>query len=745
MPTNFDLAPPPKVLAGTGITAVPIDIQHVDATIDLNALAGTATGTAFLQFVSGPLAGSPVFDLRQTITDVRLDGASLGAGGAPLRDLGGGAGAEMRVLAATVPAGTTHTLAVDYDVGLPQSPSGGSYPPALVFSPGPSVRLSFGFTDLSAARYLESWVPSNLVFDQFSLRLVVRVTGTAVPHTVVTNGSVTPLGANHWQVEWPDRTTALSTLFELHATSNLQHASSAVPLPTGTVTIDAWKQTSGSANLATELGNLAGWLSENAINIGPYVHGDRFVAYLNVGGMEYDGGTTSSPGPLRHETHHSWWGRAHRPAGQPDGWIDEAWTTYHDQGGDGAEPFDFTDPPVTLCNRNPWSRVTPGGAAYSAGAAFFDGVASAMGVGPLKTAMADYYVRNRKRPTTTAALEEYLVARSGRPELVDAFHRFVYGFGNQSSGPDLWLRDDPADTGAEPWAGRFWDSPDLWVRNADDGGLAHQNPEFGQDNWFHARVRNRGSGAARHFVVTFAVANFAGVEFTYPSDWLPAMVAVAGFDLPAGGQRVVKARWARNLLPPKGSHPCWLAAVLTPGDRPPVGAHTWERNGLAQKNLTVVDLKPNVWLTLPFVVPGLARRTSELVLELRRPGGGALKLDAQLVHRAELRLSGAAPFQDEDAGDAAGRHRHAAGAGAPTDPTDAGGRPVLAPIKSALPFPGGARAEIRIPAPKSQISLGLGLRAPARPTEELAVDLVLREAGDRKQVLGGLAVRVQAV
>ena len=116
-----------------------------------------------------------------------------------------------------------------------------------------------------------------------------------------------------------------------------------------------------------------------------------------------------------------------------------------------------------------------------------------------------------------------------------------------------------------------------------------------------------------------------------------------------------------------------------------------------------------------------------------------------MVHRAELRLSGAAPFQDEDAGDAAGRHRHAAVAGAPTDPTDAGGRPVLAPIKSALPFPGGARAEIRIPAPKSQISLGLGLRAPARPTEELAVDLVLREAGDRKQVLGGLAVRVQAV
>lgn len=734
MPTNFDLAPPPKVLAGTGITAVPIDIQHVDATIVLDAATGSATGTASFQFVSGPLSGSPVFDLRQPITDVRLDGTSLGAGGAPLRDLGGGPGAEMRVLAATVPPGTTHTLGVDYTVGLPQSPGGGSYPPALEFSSGPAVRLSFGFTDLAAARYLEGWVPSNLIFDQFTLQLVVRVTGTVVPHTVVTNGAVTLLGSNHWQVEWPERTTALSTMLELHASSKLAHASSTVALATGTVTIDVWKQVTGAANLANELGNLATWLSDNAANIGPYVHGDRFVAYLHAGGMEYDGGTTSGTGSLRHETHHSWWGRAHQPAGQPDGWIDEAWTTYHDQGGNGSEPFDFTDPPVTLCNRNPWSRVTPG-ASYSAGATFFRGVASAMGVSSLKSAMADNYVRNRKRPTTTAALEEHLVARSGRPELVDGFHRFIYGFGDQTPGPDLWLRDDPADAGAEPWAGRFWDSPDLWVRNADDGGLTHQNPEFGQDNWFHARVRNRGAGPSMHFVVTFAVANFAAVEFTYPSDWFPAIAAEAGFDLPGGEQRVVKARWPRRMVPPASSHPCLLAAVLTKGDRPPAGAHTWERNGLAQKNLTVVDLKPNVWLTLPFILPGLVSRASEVVLELRRPSG-AVKLDAQLVHRAGLRLRGASPFEERE------RDRTGAVHDAAED-IDADGRVVGLPARAAVPFAPGERVELRIPTPKSQLALGLALRTAERVTQELSVDLVLREVGDRKRVFGGVALRVR--
>ena len=731
MPTNFHLAPAPKVLPG-GITAVPMDIEHLDATFDIDAGAHAATATASLRFVSGPVAGNPIFDLRQTITDVRLDGASLGAAAAPSRDFGGGPGAELRVLNTSVAPGTTHTLEVDYAVGPPQSPAGGSYGPAIEYLPGPATRLSFGFTDLAPARYLESWVPCNLIFDQFTFRLVLRVTGTDVPHTVVTNGAVTTLGPNLCQVDWPATTTALSPLVELHPTSALSHSSAAVALPNGSVTVHAWKPAAGPANLATELGRLATWLTENAAAIGPYVHGDRFVAYLHVGGMEYDGGTTSSSGALRHEAHHSWWGRAVRPAGQPDGWIDEAWTTYYDNGGNGSEPFNFANPPITLCNRNPWSRVTPS-ASYGSGAAFFRGVASAMGVQGVKTAMADFYVGNRTRPVTTAALEEHLVARTGKPEAVDGFHRFVYGFGDQSPAPDLWLRDDPADTGAAPWSGRFWDSPDVWIRNADDGGTTHQNPEFGATNWFYARLRNRGKGTARHFVVTFAVASFAGMQFAYPSDWVPAVAAVVGFDLAPAQQRIVRARWPRHLVPAKGSHPCVLVSVRTSGDHPAVGAHTWEHNGLAQKNLTVVDLQPNTWFTLPFVVPGLLRSVPDVALELHRPREAA-HLDARLVHMGLLGLRGS-PIDDEPDSE------HEAEPSTPPE-TDAAGAPVRLGRRLAVPFPPGEVSVIRLPPPAAQVTLGLSLRAPSRPAADTTVDLVLRERANRRQVLGGIALRV---
>jgi hypothetical protein len=37
----------------------------------------------------------------------------------------------------------------------------------MAWSAGPRLAFNFGFTDLGAGRYLESWVPANLIFDQF--------------------------------------------------------------------------------------------------------------------------------------------------------------------------------------------------------------------------------------------------------------------------------------------------------------------------------------------------------------------------------------------------------------------------------------------------------------------------------------------------------------------------------------------------------------------------------------------------
>ena len=226
---------------------------------------GTSSAEAdiTLDFIAGPLDGHPVFDLRQTITEAWLDGASLGMAQLALHDFGGGANAEQRTIEVPVTAGSSHTLRLKYTLGPPQASGAGSYLPNLAWNAGPRLVFSFGFTDLGAGRYLEAWLPANLIFDQFVLTLDIAVTNTALEHAVISNANVSSLGPNHWQLDWPASITAVSPMLEIRATDTLEHQSGDVVLPQSgaTVTVDVWKLTSGSANLATELVNIQTFLA----------------------------------------------------------------------------------------------------------------------------------------------------------------------------------------------------------------------------------------------------------------------------------------------------------------------------------------------------------------------------------------------------------------------------------------------------------------------------------------------------
>jgi hypothetical protein len=592
-----------------GATAVPVDIARIDGALVFDCDAGIGRGDATVAFVVGPTAGRPILDLRQNVTGVWLDGRALDPSDLALHDVGGGADAEVRILARHLRAGSAHALRITYDLGPPQSSTAGSYPPALVFEPGPSVAFNVGMTDLGGGRYLEAWVPANLVFDQFELHLDVQVTGTEVAHSAITNGTAGALATNHWRIDWPATITALSPLLEVRATDSVAREVDSVSLSGKTIEIEAWKLTSSTGiDLAAQIARIKRFLVENEPYAGPYPH-ERFVAFLSRGAMEYDGATTSVPSSLRHETFHSWWARGLRPALGRDGWLDEAWTTYHDAGATSSLPFDFTEPAVELCTRNPWSRATPG-ASYGLGKRFFDGLAAIVGVSALPALMREFFAAHVDRPVTTEQIEEHLLARSGKPAVVDGFSRFVYGFDN--GGPAPALRFGEVD--------RFWDAPDLWVRHRDDDGTAHQSPKYGHDNWFHARVHNRG-GVAQHFVVTFNVASFAGTEFAYPGDYLPAVAATAQFHLAAGETRVVRSRWPADQVPPPGAHASVLATVIVP--------HA--PTSVAQKNLTVVDLFPGEWFLLPAVVANPLNVPRRFLLRAVQPAGQR-PLGVTLVH-----------------------------------------------------------------------------------------------------------------
>ncbi|MGY1670300.1 M36 family metallopeptidase [Geodermatophilus sp. SYSU D00710] len=128
-------------------------------------------------------------------------------------------------------------------------------------------------------------------------------------------------------------------------------------------------------------------------------------------------------------------------------------------------------------------------------------------------------------------------------------------------------------------------SADLWMRQADDGGTAHQPALPGQDAFCYARVRNAGTASARAFVVAFAIQPVAGTDFSYPVDFLPPLSAACGFTLPPGADVVVRARVPAPAVPPAGTQARLLASVYTPTDEATPGSHVGEHDNLAQRDL----------------------------------------------------------------------------------------------------------------------------------------------------------------
>lgn len=71
-----------------------------------------------------------------------------------------------------------------------------------------------------------------------------------------------------------------------------------------------------------------------------------------------------------------------------------------------------------------------------------------------------------------------------------------FAFNRIPAGPDIYIRDNMADTGYEPNSTTDigWDSPDIWVRNHPDGHTYHQNPYLTPDHTtasVYVKVHNR--------------------------------------------------------------------------------------------------------------------------------------------------------------------------------------------------------------------------------------------------------------
>lgn len=230
---------------------------------------------------------------------------------------------------------------------------------------------------------------------------------------------------------------------------------------------------------------------------------------------------------------------------------------------------------------------------------------------------------------STADCTTYVWDTTGSADRIEwgSYRADTYNTGTYKNGcvlgTDLMIKDGPLDLGIEPntFTQYMWTSEDIWVRNSNDNGLEHQNPEYkanGQPNYIKVKVTNRGcdpTTGTETLTMNWAKAN---TNLTYPENWDGSMQNNLGYLLgdeitgtplilpiiQPGEEAIITIPWIvpnpDHYLTGYGSenpwHFCLLATILGASD-PLTHPYTSnpnvmvkENNNQAWKNLTVVDL-----------------------------------------------------------------------------------------------------------------------------------------------------------
>ena len=205
--------------------------------------------------------------------------------------------------------------------------------------------------------------------------------------------------------------------------------------------------------------------------------------------------------------------------------------------------------------------------------------------------------------------------------LVDAYAAVQMAQSMGSADLDLMVKDGVDDIGDEPnnITQYMWASTDIWVRNSDDNGIEHQNPEYHptNPNYAYIRVTNKSCVPSNGAEILKFYWAKAGSSLAWPESWdgnhyfsqgplLGAPVGQVTIPvLQAGQETIVKVPF---LVPNPANynwfqgweqwHFCLLARIeATPDpltETSDLYANVKNNNGIAWKNVTIVDVEANV-------------------------------------------------------------------------------------------------------------------------------------------------------
>jgi hypothetical protein len=402
---NMDKAPPSFQFKDS--TAVYVDFQ--EASYDLNYDFDKQSLVVTTQIIlKQNTDGHIIFDLVSDATSFKLDGEVINASvvRAP------SSASSYRIAQKKTTAGI-HILDVTNVVtkNVSFTTSG--------------VSSAFWMSDLNDRRYLESYVPTNLEFDQYKMTFTVNFNNFPKQQKMFANGQVVEVSRNKFIISYPDYYTASSLYYHTAHEDRFDIVESTFKSIDGREIPVTIYRTKGSSisSFSRETPKI---LNELESNFGPFPHQKIVIYGAGQGGMEYCGATMTSLSALGHELTHSYYARGIMPARGNSGWVDEAIASWRDSGYPSRRSTGFRS--TQMAGHSVYRRFTDRDA-YGRGAKFMAYLnyllADQGGLKPFIKKFKDAWLF---KPFFTIDFQTALETHMNR-SLSSEFNQYVYGLG----------------------------------------------------------------------------------------------------------------------------------------------------------------------------------------------------------------------------------------------------------------------------------------------------------------------------
>jgi hypothetical protein len=267
----------------------------------------------------------------------------------------------------------------------------------------------------------------------------------------------------------------------------------------------------------------------------------------------------------------------------------------------------------TTGNPIAWPYYSPSGTSFAA--PLVSGTAALMkSVNPcLNSNWAQDLLKNTTDPIKDAAQFKGEIG-TGR---LNAHKAVAAAQGAYSLEEDLYIKDRPEDfgyPGSYAWGWWFDKSPDIWVRNSNDGFTVqeHQEPHFsaGEPVYVYVRVWNKSCDSTLNAANLSLYWSKASSSSSWPQNWDGSQPTTGDVissqaipSLAPGESKIFEFEWL--ILNPH-IHANWATCLLA---RIESEAHdtitvypnhlendVYNNNNVAMRNVTVIDINPGAWL-----------------------------------------------------------------------------------------------------------------------------------------------------